>query len=200
VLGLVVAVAAGLGIGFARGGRIGNLSSTKLRGIPIVFAGVVLQLASTFAERADVRGLPLALVLASFACVFGFAALNWRLPGMTLIALGALMNFTVISANAGMPVSLHALDVAGLGDVFSNGHVLLKGAHHALTPASRLRFLADVIPVKLSSNVISAGDIVIWAGLLVLVQQLMVGRPGRRRAGRRADEEERELSARRARG
>jgi hypothetical protein len=121
-------------------------------------------------------------VLASFALTFGFAAMNWRLPGMTLLAVGALMNFVVIAANGGMPVSLDALDRAGLGNPFEDGAVT-KGAHHALDDESRLTFLADVIPIRVASNVVSAGDIVIWAGLLLLIQQLMVGRPGKRRRG-----------------
>jgi hypothetical protein len=43
-----------------------------------------------------------------------------------------------------------------------------------------------------TANVVSAGDIVIWAGLLLLIQQLMVGRPGKRRRG--AGERDRELT------
>ena len=182
MIGLPIALLIGIGVGLARGGSFATLSRTQLRGVPLVFAGVFLQIGSTIAERADVAWLPFGLVLASFSFTFAFAALNWRLPGMTLIALGALMNFVVISANGGMPVSLTALERAGLGNPFANGGVT-KGAHHALGPDTRLDFLADVIPIRVTANVVSMGDIVIWAGLLVLVQQLMVGRPGRRRRG-----------------
>src|SRR5437870_13813176 len=90
VIGLFVAVARGLLIGLLRGGSFRNLAHADLRGVPVVFAGVILQLGSTFAERGSAHWLPLVLVLASFACVFAFAALNWSLPGMTLIAIGAL--------------------------------------------------------------------------------------------------------------
>lgn len=190
VIGLFLAVAIGLAVGIARGGSFSNLGRTDLRGVPLVFGGVAFQVCSTIAERAGTASwLPLGLVLASFALTFGFAALNWRLPGVTLIALGALMNFVVISANGGMPVSVDALERAGLGNPFVDGAVT-KGAHHALTDDSRLTFLADVIPIKVTANVVSVGDVVIWAGLLLLVQQLMVGRPGKRRRGTR----ERELT------
>jgi hypothetical protein len=191
VIGLILAVAVGIIVGLARGGSFANLSRTQLHGVPLVFAGVVLQIASTIAERADLTWLPLALVLGSFALTFGFAALNRRLPGMTLIAIGALMNFIVIAANGGMPVSLDALDRAGLGNPFEGGAVT-KGAHHALDDDDRVTFLADVIPIKVTANVVSAGDIVIWAGLLLLIQQLMVRRPGKRRRG--AGERDRELT------
>jgi hypothetical protein len=186
MIGLVVAIALGIVIGFARGGSLRELGRAHLRGVPVVFVGVVLQVTSTIVERADVHWLPLILVLGSFACVFAFAALNFRLPGMTLVALGALGNFIVISANGGMPVSVDALERAGLGNPFTKQSAALKGAHHALTDASHLRFLADVIPISVPANVVSVGDIVIWAGLLLLVQQLMVGPRGKRRRGGRA--------------
>ncbi|MGH2725883.1 MAG: DUF5317 domain-containing protein [Actinomycetota bacterium] len=192
MIGLVLAVVSGIVIGLVRRGSFTNLGRTHLRGVALVFAGVILQVGSTVAERAELSWLPLALVLASFALTFAFAALNRRLPGMTLLALGALMNFVVISANGGMPVSLDALDRAGLGNPFESGAVT-KGAHHALDDGSRLTFLADVIPIRVTANVVSAGDIVIWAGLLLLIQQLMVGRPGKRRRGA-GENRERELT------
>ena len=191
VIGLFLAVAVGIIVGLARRGSFANLSRTQLRGVPLVFAGVILQLGSTLAERADLSWLPLGLVLCSFALTFGFAALNARLPGMTLIAIGALMNFLVISVNGGMPVSVDALDRAGIGNPFEEGGVT-KGAHHALDDDDRLTFLADVIPIKVTANVVSAGDVVIWAGLLLAIQQLMVRRPGKRRRG--AGERDRELT------
>ena len=61
---------------------------------------------------------------------------------------------------------------------------VVKGAHHALTDSSRLRFLADVMPITVTQNVVSVGDLFIWAGVLILVQQLMVGPRGKRRRGK----------------
>lgn len=194
VIGLILAVAVGIIVGLARRGSFANLSKTHLAGVPLVFTGVILQVGSTIAERAEVTWLPLplTLVLGSFALTFGFAALNRRLPGMMLIATGALMNFTVIAVNGGMPVSIDALDRAGIGNPFERGDVT-KGAHHALDDdEDSLTFLADVIPIKVTANVVSAGDVVIWAGLLLAIQQLMVGRPGKRRRG--AGERDRELT------
>lgn len=183
MIGLVVAIALGIVIGFVRGGSLRTLGNAYLRAVPVVFAGVVLQVASTFADRGEMRWVSFGLVLASFGCVFAFAAINYRLPGMTLIAIGALCNLLVISANGGMPVSLDALERAGLGNPFEDAGSTLKGAHHALTDSSRLRFLADVIPITVTANVASVGDIIIWAGLLLLVQQLMIGPRGKRRRG-----------------
>ncbi len=189
MIGVVLAVLIGIVVGFARGGSLSTLGRAELRGVPFVFAGVALQVASTVSERYEVDWLPLAFVLVSFACVSAFAALNWRLSGMTLVALGALANFIVIAANGGMPVSLAAARSAGLGNPFDGGGGV-KGAHHALSDDSRLTFLADIIPLRFGANVVSVGDILIWAGLLVIVQQLMVGRRGRRRHGPRTREQQ----------
>ncbi|TMK18503.1 MAG: hypothetical protein E6G68_07120 [Actinobacteria bacterium] len=184
MIGLVVAVALGIAIGLARGGSFRNLSEAELRAVPLVFIGVLLQVGSSFAEHGGLHWLPLALVLASFACVAGFAALNFHLPGMALVAIGALCNLLVISSNGGMPVSLRALDKAGIGNPFTGaGAADVKGAHHILRPGTHLRFLADVIPITVTANVVSVGDIVIWAGLLLLVAELMVGPKGKRRRG-----------------
>lgn len=182
MIGLLVAILLGIVIGVVRGGSFKKLSDAELRAVPLVFVGVMLQVGSTVAERAEIHHLPLALVLASFACVFAFAALNFNLPGMTLIAIGALCNFLVISANGGMPVSRDAIAKAGLDDPFTGpGATTVKGAHRALTDDTNLRFIADVIPIRVTANVVSVGDILIWAGLLLLLQQLMVGPKGKRR-------------------
>ncbi len=183
MIGLIIAVALGIAVGFIRRGSLKTFGEAHLNAVPVVLAGVVLQVAATLADRNDLRWFAFSLVLTSFGCVFAFAAFNFRLPGMTLIALGALCNFLVIAANGGMPVSLDALERVGLGNPFESDAVV-KGAHHALTDASRLRFLADVIPVSVMANVISVGDILIWAGLLLLIQQLMVGPRGKRRRGK----------------
>lgn len=185
MIGLIVAVALGIVVGLIRGGSLKTFGEAHLRAVPVVFVGVLFQVVSAVVDGSDMRWLALGLVLASFACVFVFAALNFNLPGMTLIALGALCNFLVISANGGMPVSLDALERAGLGNPFADDGAIMKGAHRALTDDSKLRFLADVIPVKVIANVISVGDILIWAGLLLLIQQLMVGPRGKRRRGAR---------------
>ena len=186
MIGLVLAVALGILVGFARGGSLKTLGDARLRAVPIVFAGVAMQIGAAVTDAADLRWLAFALVVASFASVFAFAAFNFLLPGMTLIGAGALCNFVVITANGGMPVSVEALEQVGLDNPFvEGGKAIVKGAHRALTDDSKLRFLADTIPVNLMANVISIGDILIWAGILLLIQQLMVGPRGKRRRGAR---------------
>jgi hypothetical protein len=77
---------------------------------------------------------------------------------MWLIAAGALLNLVVVLVNGGMPVDPAAAALAGTA---------LRGddpLHHALDAATRLPFLADVIPLPPLRNVYSAGDVAIAAG------------------------------------
>lgn len=178
---LLVILAAGIAVGRTRGGSLRRLGEAKLRMMPVVFAGVALQAAAAYAGN---RAAATTLALVSHVAVFVFAGANAKRPGMALLALGALMNFVVVAANGAMPVSLDALARAGIGSP-AIGPPDLGGLHEIMTPATRLRFLADVIPIRVARHVVSAGDLVLWAGLALAVQGLMTAR-SRSGAGTRA--------------
>jgi hypothetical protein len=186
MLALGVALLLGIVIGLARGGALKRLEHVRLRHTPVVFGAVVLQIVATPLQHAARGWVAFWLVLASYAGVAVFAAANRREIGMPLIALGSISNLVVIAANRGMPVSVRALEAAGLDDPFgAKTNLLIRGAHRALTPHSHLRLLADIIPLKFSS-VVSVGDLLIWAGLILLLQHLIVGPRGRHTASQQA--------------
>jgi hypothetical protein len=117
---------------------------------------------------------------ASAALVCAFVVLNRHLLGIPLVAVGFAMNALVIVANGAMPVSERAAERAGV-------HLAALRAgddakHELADRRTRLRPLADVIPVPLpgplrrGSNVVSAGDVVLAAGLAQLVLSGMRGR------------------------
>jgi hypothetical protein len=119
-----------------------------------------------------------------------FAALNLRLAGFALVLVGLALNLTVVSMNGGMPVTKSALVASGQGRFLSK-LVHGKGAkHHLAGPDDVLLPLADVIPIpRPISQVVSAGDLVVYAGVVLLVVATMRGRtrvwiPLRRRRGR----------------
>lgn len=187
MLGLLIALALGAAIGLARGGSFKQLERVHLAWLPVVFAAVGAQvLASIFNTRAD-GWISFGLVLAGFGMIFAFAFANRRHIGMPLVALGSFCNFLVILVNRGMPVSLSAAGKAGLPNPLAGAQgTLTKGAHRLLTDHTRLDFLADIIPLRVSRTVISVGDLLIWAGLILLLQHLMVGPRGRHHADARA--------------
>lgn len=172
MLGLLAALALGVGIGLVRGGSLRRLEQANLHALPVVFAGVLLQVLATVSGDGWDGTLGLVLVLAAFGAFAVFALANRHEIGMPLIAMGAACNFAVIAVNGAMPVSGAALREVGLRLSASSA----RGGHELLTDSSRLTFLADIIPLHLGNNVVSAGDLLIWAGMALLLQHLMVGR------------------------
>ncbi len=134
---LVVLVLA-LMVGLITGGRFAGLSSLRIRLAPLAIVGLALQFLSP--SRGD---LPYLLLIASFLMLTVFAAVNLRTPGFPLILIGMLMNFLVIGANHGMPVTEHALIASGQQDTLTE--LVHDGGekHHLAGPGDRLMFLAD---------------------------------------------------------
>lgn len=175
---LVVAIAAAV----ARGGRLDRIGEADLRWNWLLFPGLGLQVAvDVFAALGTHGWASTATVLASQALVLGWITANRYRPGMPLIFLGLFANAVVIAANGAMPVDPDAMTAAGLG-----GARIVAGKHQLLTDTTRLRWLADVVPVAPLRTVISVGDILLAAGLLPLVHHLMTYRsPVERRGGPR---------------
>jgi hypothetical protein len=165
-----------LSIGFLMGGRLGGLSEIRLRWTPLAVAGLALQFVtgpgSTF---------PLVCLYVSFVLLTIFAFKNIRVAGFPLIVLGVAMNFLVIGANQGMPVSRQALEGSGqgefLGDLINNPYP----KHHLATDGDVVVFLGDVIAVpKPIAQAISIGDIFTYAGVGVVVVSGMRTQAARR--------------------
>lgn len=146
---LISGIALGVVAGLASGGRIQRLASVQIRWWQVLALAALVRL-----------GAPLTGDLAAFAYVLAFATIvgvaiaNAHLPGMWLLAIGAVSNCVVVAANGGMPVDLAALTAAG---------ARLPGdrLHIALTDGTALAVLADRIPVPLFRGVYSVGDVLL---------------------------------------
>jgi hypothetical protein len=172
-----LALVCGIGLGYARRGSLRGLANVPARLFLVLWAALTLQL--TLARvPADDAGVPLRLVLVLVSYALAGAGLGWyaarsrgQLPGLSLLALGWFLNVLVITANAGMPVSRHAVLRSGLewtdvreGSLFKH---VPAGSH------TSLRFLGDVIPVPGLHRVVSLGDIVLLLGIVSFVAQAM---------------------------
>ena len=162
---VLLALLLAVGIGFAMGGRISGLAGLSIRFAPLAIAGLVLQFLSPS------RGSwPYVLLMLSFVLLAVFATANLRVRGFPLILAGVLMNFLVIAANHGMPVTPHALDASGQHDTLSE--LIRNGGqkHHLAGPGDRFLFLADVTPIPPPvAQAVSAGDLVAYAGVAYVV-------------------------------
>jgi hypothetical protein len=165
-------------LGYLAGGRLTRLERLRLRSWWLVIAGLGVQFLPLPEGDAGNDLLVRTGVLAiSYALLLLFGAMNARLPGMPVILLGLTCNAVVIVANGGMPVSLEALERSGQGDVIQS--LIDEGAdkHHRMDDGDVLTFLADVIPVGAPIHqVVSVGDLFVYAGLTWLVVAAMRAR------------------------
>src|SRR5204863_2839386 len=117
----------------------------------------------------------------SYVVLIAFCFMNRRLAGFLVIAGGLAANLLVIGVNGGMPVTKNALVSSGQAGVISYLRTE-GGAKHHIADGDALLVLGDVIPVGTPfDQVVSIGDIVVYAGILWFCVGTM-------RSGRRGDQ------------
>ena len=179
MLAFTIVIALGLAVGWARGGSLAHASRARLALLPLVWAALGLQIGAQLIP-ASATMVSYGLVVASYAALFAFAGANWRVPGMLVLGIGAALNYLVILVNQGMPISAEAAARAGFGGEAAH-QLVLRGKHFVTAGGdAHLMVLGDIIPLWRQPAVASVGDVVIWAGLLLIVQGLM--QPRSRRA------------------
>jgi hypothetical protein len=149
------------------GGRLGRLSELRLRGVWIAPLALALQVLIVTVAPSGYPRLHIAVHIATYVMIGAFLAANRRVPGVTVVGIGALMNALTIVVNGGvMPAAATAQRLAGLtdgGSGFQNSGLL---AH------PHLLWLGDIIPVPGPiPNVLSIGDCIIFAGMLVVLHR-----------------------------
>ena len=104
-----------------------------------------------------------------------FLNVNRWIPGAAIMAVGLLMNLTVVAANGGMPVSGRAVESAG-----GTASTLATDAgakHHLMSDRDLFAALGDVIPIPPPAGVVlSIGDVLLYAGMAWFVFQVTRGR------------------------
>jgi hypothetical protein len=167
-------------VALALGGRLENLGAVRLRATWLMVPALAATLLPVFVSLTS-RGDRLVTALA-FIVVGAFLALNIKAgrgvfrAGLIMIALGWAMNFVVILANGGMPLSSSAYAASGQTAAASPGH----GGFYRIVSAddgTRMRFLGDVIPIRVLRNVLSPGDLILAAGFAVAIGGALSLRP-----------------------
>lgn len=176
---LLYSIALGLILGRLAGGRVHNIERVHFVWWQLALAGLLVQLAlfaDPIQERIGAAG-PF-IYVASTVVVLIALLRNLRLPGLAIVATGALLNLVPIVTNGGyMPSSGAAwLEVTGVAAVpvghYSN--VVLIG------PETLFPFLGDIFvfprPLPMATA-FSIGDVVIALGAVVfLVVAMRAGR------------------------
>src|SRR5688500_15140863 len=172
---MLVAATVGVLAGLLRGGSIRRIGTAGFRVWSLLGAGVLLQLASAFVG--GTAGT--ALLVTSYVALVGFGAANARVVGMAVVAVGMAANALVIAANGGMPVTGDAIVAAGIVDGDALDGIDFGTKRHLATDDDSILFLADIIPVRPTREVLSFGDLIIAIGLADVLFHLMRQRPTR---------------------
>jgi len=170
---MLYAILAGLLAGWLLGGSLQNLGALRIRWAPLAVAGLLIQVVLFFGPVADRIGdLGMPVYVASTALVLAVVLRNLRLPGLVLVAAGALSNLLAIIANGGyMPASAAALAFLekAVNPGYSNSAVVESPA---LAPLTDIFALPPVVPF---ANVFSIGDVLISLGMAVVIASAMRG-------------------------
>lgn len=176
---ILYAVAFGVLLGFAFGGRLANLASIEFRWPWLAIAGFAVQVAlfsSAVRDSIGAAGPP--IYVASTGAVLIAVLRNVRLPGLALVAVGAASNLAAIVANGGvMPTTPAAQAAAGVAieQGFTNSVVV---ANPGLQPLTDIYALPAWVPF---ANVFSIGDVLIALGVVLVLVMGMRSAPTARR-------------------
>jgi hypothetical protein len=159
-----------IAVALLRGGALINLVELRLRRVPLVLAALAVQLLIFTPFRAEplISAWTTQLYMLSMGLLTIWVALNWRIPGMALMALGLLSNFTAIVVNGGyMPVSPESARYAGRLGYYAAEGLPVSNNSIAVGDQARLWLLTDILPIPAGlpfANVYSIGDVLLTIG------------------------------------
>lgn len=169
---LLIATAVALGLLASRVVRpaAAHRAPHGLQWWPLLLAGVGGQLLAARLTGAAA----IAVALTGLAALVVLALRNLAIAGTGVVALGLLCNWAAIAVNAGIPVRTDALVRVGVvepGEI-ERGEVELTGPRRIEDASDPLPVLGDIIPVELTGQVVSFGDLVVAIGTACVVTDL----------------------------
>jgi Family of unknown function (DUF5317) len=179
---LLLVMAAGLAVGQLRGGDLDGLRAVHIKALPLAVAALVLQvLLGLQGLRLDGASRMIGSMLLIASLLLGLVVVwaNRHLPGMLLIGLGLVANLLVVGINGGMPVSRATLEWAGISATSPDPGQL--GPKYVLErPGTRLGVLGARLAIPPGRTMVSGGEVTQYAGLVILIQGLMLAGTRRR--------------------
>jgi hypothetical protein len=151
------------------GGDLRRFAAYELRWLWLAPVALVAQVLILNVLPEGNHALHAAIHVGSYAMLGAFICANRRLPGARLLALGFVSNLAAILGNGGvMPQAVVAHRISGVvGRHGFNNSTVLAHPH--------LLWLGDIIPVPAPfglSNVLSVGDCLLFAGLVVALHAI----------------------------
>jgi hypothetical protein len=174
---LLFSLPVGIALGLTAGGRLAGLKQLRLRGEYILVGVLLLQGALPLVAAGGAARQALYCVWAlTFPVMAGVCVVNYRVPGIAMAGVGLAMNAAAILFNYGMPVLPEAVVAAG------GAMAALEPAdfaHTLATAATRLRLLADILPIPGPPGirgVASAGDVLLAGGVATAIAASLLQR------------------------
>src|SRR5829696_8268557 len=97
------------------GGKLSRLAFVRFRGWWILVAALLAQILIIEVFPDADRTFLEAVHMVTYVAAGVFVAINWRIPGLIIIAVGGAMNGVTIALNGGqLPASKGALQMAGI--------------------------------------------------------------------------------------
>ena len=188
---LFLAVAVGLLIGFLLGGSTAGFGVARFRYLPLLMVALAVQVlifTPLMGQMAFIHSIGHYLYMITTLMTLFVLFKNLRIPGLSIVLIGAILNAVVIFANGGfMPTRADLLDEAGrLENVQQSEEDAASGERLTHTNSviadddTRLYFLGDTLAIPDGfplSNVISIGDILIAIGAAVTTARVMRLKP-----------------------
>jgi hypothetical protein len=184
------ALVIGLIGGFLAGGRLGRMGDVRFSARTLAFGALGIMIVVPLIDLGD--PMDRILIAVGYALVAAFLVVNIvrrtetaLRVGLAVLALGWVLNATVMVANGGMPLSEEAYAASGQVDEPTPG----EGGFFKIVLAdenTHVRWLGDVIVLRPFHRVVSAGDLVLMAGLVLTIVAGMRG-PGPRRSRERVE-------------
>ena len=152
----------GLVVGLVFGGRWRAVRTTRVRKWPIGALGLAFLVVPWIGDLSRATGL----VAIGWALLIAFAIFNWRMTGMSIVAIGLACNLAVLLANQAMPVRAESVVRAGIADESSVATADLGPGRRLAEPGDRLEPLSAIVPLSALGMVVTFGDLIALFGLL----------------------------------
>lgn len=169
----LVAIIAGIILGYIFKGKLSNLPNINIKGIYLIIIGFLIEFIT---NRLIISGMlkisisTFLLDLSMYVLIFAFIALNRRDPLIAIMGIGFLLNAVAIFSNGGtMPVTTKALEIIHTNNLNN------KGLYSIINSNTHFKILCDIFPIHFirSLFVVSIGDIISAAAILLFIAKGM---------------------------
>lgn len=176
---LAVALVVGWLIGVLRGGRLSYLRRVRIH-VPLL---AILAIGASVAIDRSTIGAASLVAIIGIAATLVFVVRNIHLVGVAVVGIGLIVNLAPVVLNGAVPVRPGALVEANIVQPDELARVTLAGSRRLSDDSTMLSVLGDTIPLELTRQVISYGDLILVVGLADAIANAMRRRRRRRRYG-----------------